>query len=175
MAQLEFPEEGLWLIGSLSEKLMARNMVLGTAESCTGGLASALCTNIPGSSRWFSGSVVAYANHVKTGLLHVDAALLERFGAVSAPVAEAMAVGALPALGADVSLAITGIAGPEGGTHEKPVGTVWFATALAARDGSGTPPKVNSFSRHFPGDRHDVRFGAALAAFAAVEVLLKTL
>ena len=156
---------------------MARNMFLGTAESCTGGLAAALCTNIPGSSRWYAGSVVAYANHVKTGLLNVDESVLARFGAVSAPVAEAMAVGALSALGVHVALAVTGIAGPDGGTPEKPVGTVWLATALMLPGGSGTgaSPRVHSFSKYFHGDRHDVRFGAALTGFGAVDAAMKSL
>lgn len=174
---MEFPEEGLWLIGRISQKLMARNLKLGTAESCTGGLASVLCTNVPGSSRWFGGCVVPYDNYLKTALLNVDGALLSSHGAVSGPVVEAMAKGALRILNVGVSLAISGIAGPDGGTSEKPVGTVWIATAiypLTARPGLvGRPePLLYSFSRHFPGYRDDVRFGAALTALGAVEAAL---
>lgn len=144
---------------------MARKMLMATAESCTGGLVATLCTNVPGSSRWFSGSVVSYANSVKTGLLRVDARLVARFGAVSAPVVEAMALGGLEALGADICVSVSGIAGPDGGTPEKPVGTVWFATAV--RKHGAMTPTVASFSRLFHGDRLEVRFAAALAACEA--------
>lgn len=163
-------EKGLWLIGRLSENLISRNLRFGTAESCTGGLAASLCTNIPGSSQWFCGAVVAYANHVKTGLLGVEEAVLQKFGAVSGPVVEAMARGALAALGVDVALAISGVAGPDGGTADKPVGTVWFATALALPENAEV--RVQSFSRHIRGDRYDVRFGAAMTGLGAVEALL---
>ncbi|MDR0339505.1 MAG: CinA family protein [Desulfovibrio sp.] len=173
---MKFPEESLWLIGRISEKLMARNIRLGTAESCSGGLASVLCTSIPGSSRWFAGAVVAYANSVKTGVLGVDKALIDNHGAVSGPVVEAMAGGALRVLGVRVSLAVSGIAGPEGGTANKPVGTVWIATAVypeACPDGhAANEPVLRSFCRHFPGFRDDVRFGAALAALEAVDLAL---
>lgn len=152
------------LIGELSEKLMARNMLLGTAESCTGGLIAALCTEVPGSSRWFAGGVVSYANSVKSGLLGVDPALLAAHGAVSGPVVEAMARGALDALGVDVSLAVSGVAGPDGGSADKPVGTVWMAAGLSAR--------IVARRHLFPGNRGDVRFAAALAALEAVAELL---
>ena len=159
------------LIGLLSEKLMARNMLLGTAESCTGGLISALCTEVAGSSRWFAGGVVSYANSVKSGLLGVDPALLAAHGAVSGPVVEAMSRGALDALGVDVSLAVSGVAGPDGGSADKPVGTVWIAAGL--RPGAGGGPAGIVARRHlFPGDRGDVRFAAALAALEAVADLL---
>lgn len=175
---MDFPEEGLWLIGRLSQNLMARNLVLGTAESCTGGLASVLCTNVPGSSRWFGGSIVSYANSLKTSLLGVDRGLIASHGAVSGPVVEAMAAGALKALGVGVSLAISGIAGPDGGTEDKPVGTVWIATAMYPRPtvpgGVFPPPVVYSFSRRFLGMRDDVRFGAALAGLGAVDAMLKS-
>jgi len=172
----EFPEESIWLIGRISEKLMMRKMFLGTAESCTGGLVSALCTNIPGSSRWFRGGIVAYDNAVKTHLLKVDAALLAANGAVSAPVVEAMARGALEVLDVDVALAASGIAGPGGGSPDKPVGTVWIAAALRVPGEQGSrEPQVVSFSRVFPGDRNDVRFGAALGAFGAVDAALNSL
>ena len=152
------------LIDALSEKLMARNMLLGTAESCTGGLISALCTEVAGSSRWFAGGVVSYANSVKSGLLGVDPALLAAHGAVSGPVVEAMSRGALDALGVDVSLAVSGVAGPDGGSADKPVGTVWIAAGLSAR--------IVARRHLFSGNRGDVRFAAALAALEAVAELL---
>jgi len=168
-----FPEEGVWLIGRVREKLMARKMFLGCAESCTGGLTSALCTDVPGSSRWFRGAVVAYDDAVKTRLLKVDEALLAAHGAVSGPVVEAMAKGALEALDVHVALAVSGIAGPDGGGLDKPVGTVWIATALRMPgESSAREPQVVSFSRIFPGNRIDVRFGAALGALGAVDAAL---
>ena len=123
-------EQVLSLIGVLSEKLMAWGMMLGTAESCTGGLIAALCTEVAGSSRWFAGGIVSYSNSVKTGLLGVRAELLEAHGAVSGQVVEAMARGAIQALGVGASLSVSGIAGPDGGSPEKPVGMVWIGAAL---------------------------------------------
>ena len=163
---------------------MARNMLLGTAESCTGGLISALCTEVAGSSRWFAGGVVSYANSVKSGLLGVDGALLAAHGAVSGPVVEAMAKGALAALGVDASLAVSGVAGPDGGSADKPVGTVWIAAGLrlartgknggepAGIEGAGLSVRIAARRHLFPGDRGEVRFAAALAALEAVAELL---
>ena len=127
-----------------------RGLTLGTAESCTGGLMAGYCTALPGSSGWFKGGVVAYANEVKTALLGVAPSLLAAQGAVSRQVALAMATGALPALGADCSVAFTGIAGPGGGSPEKPVGTVWIATCL-----QGQKPVAQCF--HFSGNRGQIR------------------
>lgn len=173
---MDFPEEGLWLIGRLSQNLMARNLKMGTAESCTGGLASVLCTNVPGASRWFGGAAVPYNNSLKSSLLGVDPKLIARYGAVSGPVVEAMAAGALRVLNVGVALAISGIAGPDGGSDEKPLGMVWIATAMypraAALDGAFPPPLLHSFCRQFPGMRDDVRFGAALAGIGAVDAML---
>lgn len=167
-----FSDKGLWLIGRVSEKLMARNMFMGTAESCTGGLVATLCTNVQGSSRWFAGGVVAYANEVKSRLLGVEAQTIAGYGAVSGRVVEAMASGGLRALGADVCVAVSGIAGPDGGTAEKPVGTVWLAAAI--RTPNGDDVAAASFCRHFPGDRGEVRMAAALAAIGAVETALES-
>ncbi len=114
-------------------RLVDQGRTLGTAESCTGGLISAWITSLPGSSAWFKGGVVSYANEVKSGLLKVPDELLATHGAVSEPVALRMAEGALAALGVDYSLAVTGIAGPDGGSPEKPVGTVWIAWAGAGQ------------------------------------------
>ena len=168
-----FSEEGIVLIGRISEKLMMRKMFLGCAESCTGGLASAICTSVPGSSRWFRGAVVAYDNAVKTRLLKVDEALLALSGAVSGPVVAAMAKGALEALDVHVALAVSGIAGPDGGSKDKPVGTVWIAAALRTPGAPGAhEPQVAVLSRIFSGDRNEVRHGAALEALGAVEAIL---
>ena len=112
--------------------LRQRGLMLGVAESCTGGLLSATLTATPGSSRWFKGGVIAYANEIKERLLGVDPALLARFGAVSGETARAMASGLLQRLGCDIAVSATGIAGPDGGSQDKPVGTVWLG--LATRD-----------------------------------------
>ena len=111
----------------------ASGKTIATAESCTGGLVAGRITNVPGSSAVFRYGWVTYANEAKTAELGVPAELLARHGAVSAEVARAMAEGALRASGADVAVAVTGIAGPDGGSTEKPVGLVWFG--LARRDG----------------------------------------
>jgi nicotinamide-nucleotide amidase len=123
---------------------------IATAESCTAGLLAARLTELPGSSAYVAGAVVAYTNEAKTDLLDVDPALLEAHGAVSEPVAEAMAHGALRRFGADTAFAITGIAGPGGGTDDKPVGTVCFSLTLAA--GSTT-----TRTTQLAGDRSDIR------------------
>jgi nicotinamide-nucleotide amidase len=121
---------------NLGEKLRARGAMLATAESCTGGLIAAVCTSVAGSSDWFERGFVTYSNAAKTEMLGVDAALIAAHGAVSAEVARAMAEGALAHSSAHIAVAVTGIAGPSGGTPAKPVGTVWFALAergVAAR------------------------------------------
>jgi nicotinamide-nucleotide amidase len=128
--------------------LVERGLTLATAESCTGGLIGARLTAVPGSSRYYHGGVVAYANEAKRDLLGVPEALLREHGAVSAPVARAMAEGARARLGADLALATTGISGPEGGTPEKPVGLVWIA--FASRSGVEAEQMVFPFDR----DRH---------------------
>jgi PncC family amidohydrolase len=140
----------------------ARHLRIGAAESCTGGLVGVRLTDIPGSSDVFTGSVVAYDNSVKQILLDVPATLIEQHGAVSDEVARAMAMGAVHRLGVDLSVAVTGIAGPGGGTPDKPVGTVWFATALG--------PSIESSRVVLPGTRHEIR---ARAAQAALFLLLK--
>jgi len=111
----------------LGNTLAARILTLCTAESCTGGLLATTITDIPGSSRYFLGGVIAYSDTVKRALLHVPSSYLDTFGAVSAPVAIAMARGAIPLFGADIAIATTGIAGPAGGTAEKPVGLVFVS------------------------------------------------
>jgi nicotinamide-nucleotide amidase len=141
-----------------------RGWTLATAESCTGGLVAARLTGVPGSSDVFLGGIVAYADDVKERELGVPAALLADHGAVSAEVAEAMAHGARARLGADVAVAVTGIAGPDGGTAEKPVGLVYLH-AEGPEGGAG-----REFS--FPGDRASIRARSAVGALHLVRRLL---
>lgn len=114
---------------TLIPALTERHLTIATAESCTGGLIGAALTDVPGASAVYLGGVISYANEVKIGLLGVDADTLAQNGAVSSPVAAMMAQGARAATGADVAVSTTGIAGPGGGTPEKPVGTVWVGVA----------------------------------------------
>ena len=120
-------------VQSLALALKQRGWMLATAESCTGGMIAAACTDLAGSSEWFERGLVTYSNEAKTELLGVDAALIEQHGAVSEPVARAMADGAIARSRADIAVAVTGIAGPTGGSPTKPVGTVWVAIALRGR------------------------------------------
>jgi len=138
---------------------------LGLAESCSGGLLAARITDLPGASAYMGGSVVAYSNEAKSELLGVDSELIEAHGAVSPEVAEAMSRGALERFGADVAVAITGIAGPEGGTEEKPVGYVCFD----ARLGNGTSVARDPV---IPGGREDVRERSALVGMHLIRILL---
>jgi len=133
----------------ISAQLLARGWMLATAESCTGGLIAAACTELAGSSQWFERGFVSYSNASKTELLGVSAALIEAHGAVSEPVARAMAEGALTHAHAQVSIAVTGIAGPTGGSADKPVGTVWFGWCVAGQ--------THSEVMLFAGDRTAVR------------------
>jgi len=142
--------------GLLADLLVQRQVKLATAESCTGGLIAAACTDLVGSSVWFERGFVTYSNAAKTDMLGVDAALIERVGAVSQEVAGAMAQGALAHSHAQVALAVTGVAGPSGGSAAKPVGTVWFGWATPA--GVGT--RVATQVMHFDGDRAQVRHAA---------------
>jgi nicotinamide-nucleotide amidase len=112
---------------SLGILLLERGLTLSTAESCTGGNIARLITSIPGSSRYFSGSVIAYSNRIKSGILRVDPVILEKEGAVSRPVVEQMARGVQALQGTDTAIATSGIAGPDGGTEAKPVGTTWIS------------------------------------------------
>ncbi|MBS4729823.1 competence/damage-inducible protein A [Mycobacterium sp. SM1] len=143
-----YSEDGSRVDEQVARLLSGRRIA--TAESCTAGLVAARLTELPGSSAYVAGGVVAYANDAKVRLLGVDAALIEAHGAVSEPVAEAMAAGALNRFRADTAIAITGIAGPGGGTPEKPVGTVCFSVMLAG--GSTLTRTVR-----LPGNRADVR------------------
>jgi nicotinamide-nucleotide amidase len=137
------------LRGLLANFLIDHGLQLATAESCTGGLIAATCTDLPGSSTWLERGFVTYSNTAKTEMLGVDAALIARDGAVSESVVRAMAQGALAHSHAQVAVAVTGVAGPTGGSPAKPVGTVWFGWA--------TPGGVVSEVRHFAGHRAQVR------------------
>lgn len=145
--------------------LLKNKWFLATAESCTGGLIAAACTDLAGSSTWFERGFVSYSNAAKTELLGVDAQLIQQYGAVSEPVARAMAQGALTHSHAQVSLAVTGVAGPSGGTAEKPVGTVWFGWALGDR--------IITDMQHFSGDRAAVRQATVQHALVRLVELLR--
>lgn len=138
---------------NLAHALIARGWSLSTAESCTGGLVASACTELSGSSEWFERGFVTYSNAAKTEMLGVPSTLIDAHGAVSEPVARAMAEGALRHSAAQVALSITGVAGPTGGSADKPVGTVCFAWA--------TPSGVFSERLHLSGDRAAVRQAAA--------------
>ena len=152
----------LALVQQLADVLMARGWRMATAESCTGGLIAAACTELADSSAWFDRGFVTYSNEAKTDLLGVDAALIAAHGAVSEPVARAMAEGALSRAGVEVAVAVTGIAGPSGGSADKPVGTVWLAWA---QHNGPTRAEVHRFD----GDRSQVR---ALTCLVALNGLL---
>ncbi|NJS37180.1 MAG: CinA family protein [Brachymonas sp.] len=150
----------------LADFLVKNELKLATAESCTGGMISAACTDLAGSSDWFERGFVTYSNAAKTELLGVDAALIEAHGAVSEPVARAMAFGAIRHSNAQVSLAVTGIAGPSGGSAAKPVGTVWFGFSVQG--------SLHSELQRFDGDRAAVRAQACHHALARLWALLQT-
>jgi len=141
------------LVAQLADALLARRWRLASAESCTGGLIAAACTERAGSSDWFERGVVSYSNEAKVALLGVPASLIAAHGAVSEAVARAMAEGIARSSGADLAVSVTGIAGPSGGTPAKPVGTVWFGFALR-RDGV---VEVQAEHHRFDGDRAQVR------------------
>ena len=119
------------ILQQLADALQQRGWMLATAESCTGGMIAAACTELPGSSNWFDRGFVTYSNDAKTEMLSVPAALIAEHGAVSEAVVRAMAKGAITHSKAQVSVAVSGVAGPGGGTPEKPVGTVWVACQIA--------------------------------------------
>ena len=159
-----YGEDRTDLAAVVLDQLRARRSRLVVAESCTGGVLSARITAIPGASSVFIGGVVAYDNMVKSGTLDVRPELLDQYGAVSEQVVSAMAEGVQRQFAVDAALAITGIAGPSGGTAEKPVGTVW----LAARHGV----EGRVLKRIFPGDRNEIRARSAQAALDLLRRLL---
>lgn len=150
--------------------LSAAGLCMACAESCTGGWIAKLATDISGSSAWFERGFVTYSNAAKEQL-GVDAAVIEHHGAVSAETVAAMAASALRASGADAALAVSGIAGPGGGSVAKPVGTVWLAWALRE---AGAEDTVTTRLCQFDGDRDAVRRAAVVAAFDGLLALLKS-
>ena len=144
------------LVQELAEALTARGLHCATAESCTGGLIGAMLTSVSGSSEWYVGGVISYSNSVKMGLLGVREEDLKDQGAVSEPVVRSMALGACRATGADISCAVSGVAGPGGGSPEKPVGTVWIGWS---RQG-----ETRALKFLFSGDRDEVRAQTAREA-----------
>jgi nicotinamide-nucleotide amidase len=153
------------LCGLVADFLVKKGWFLTAAESCTGGLIAAACTDLSGSSNWFERGFVTYSNAAKTDMLGVDAALINQHGAVSEAVARAMVQGAIRHSGAQVAVAVTGVAGPTGGTAAKPVGTVWF--------GFATPAGVVTETHRFDGDRAAVRQATVHHALARLVKLLK--
>ena len=145
----------------ISLELLKHSHLLATAESCSGGMIAAACTDLAGSSQWFERGFVTYSNAAKVEMLGVPAALIEQEGAVSEAVARAMADGALAHSQAHVSLAVTGVAGPTGGSEAKPVGTVWFAWCVNG--------ETHSEMQHFAGDRAAIR--AATVRYALQRLL----
>ena len=152
------------LVERLAAQLRAKGWMMATAESCTGGLIAGACTDLAGSSVWFERGFVSYSNAAKTELLGVDAALIAQHGAVSEPVARAMAQGAVAQARAQVAVAVTGVAGPGGGSIDKPVGLVWFGWAV--------PGGVHTEVQRFDGDRAAVRAATVRHALARLLTLL---
>jgi nicotinamide-nucleotide amidase len=144
---------------ALADALRTKGLKIVTAESCTGGLIAAACTAVAGSSEWFERGFVTYSNEAKSESIGVDAALIASHGAVSGEVAEAMAEGALAHSHAQIAVAVTGVAGPGGGTRAKPVGTVWLAVA-----GLALPTHVERLALH--GDRAAIREATVHVALA---------
>ena len=154
------------LTRQLAARLLANGQMMAAAESCTGGMIAAACTDLAGSSAWFERGFVSYSNAAKTELLGVPEALIAEHGAVSEPVVRAMAQGALQHSHAQVAVAVTGVAGPGGGSLDKPVGSVWFGWA--------TPAGVVTQLCHFEGDRHLVRQASVQHAMRRLAELLVT-
>jgi nicotinamide-nucleotide amidase len=159
-----FSRDGTTVDAQVAELLQGR--MVAVAESCTGGLLSARLTERPGSSAYFAGGIVVYSNEAKVTLADVDGALIERHGAVSEEVAEALGDGALRRFGADFGVGLTGIAGPGGGSEEKPVGLVWFS--VVSREGA----RITRSSR-LPGSRADIRERATTVAMHLLRRLLR--
>ena len=152
------------LIGLLADLMLKKELFLATAESCTGGMIAAACTDMAGSSAWFERGFVTYSNAAKTDMLGVDAGLIAQHGAVSEPVARAMAFGAIRQSAAQVSVAVTGVAGPTGGSAAKPVGTVWFGFSVSGQ--------LLSEQQCFAGDRAAVRAATVRYALRRLTQLL---
>ena len=154
------------ILTNISDALLTRGQMLATAESCTGGLIAGACTDRAGSSQWFERGFVTYSNAAKAEMLAVPCTLIDQHGAVSEPVARAMAEGALAHSAAQASVAVTGVAGPTGGSADKPVGTVWLAWCVHGR--------TYSECQHFAGDRAAVRAATVRHALVQLARLLRT-
>ena len=150
----------------LGELLKLKDYTFTCAESCTGGWVGQALTSIPGSSEWFGSSFVTYSYEAKTQILGVSSQDLDSFGAVSEEIVEQMVSGALDKSGADVGVAISGIAGPDGGTDTKPVGTVCFAWKINGQE-------VIASAEHFSGDRNEVRYSSVERALVGTIELIK--
>jgi len=145
---------------TINSDINKKNLTLALAESCTGGIISSIITGIPGASEFFLGAAVTYSNKSKTDLLKVDPAILEKYGAVSVQTAEAMVKGAKDLFGSDITVAVTGIAGPTGGSPEKPVGLVFIAIDF--------DNETKIIRNIFEGSRNDVRSEAARIAVGMI-------
>ena len=163
-----YAEDDLTIEARVVAALCERGLTSGTAESCTAGMIAARLGNVPGASATLLGGFIAYANDVKTAQVGVPAELIERHGAVSAEVAQALAEGVRERLGCDVGIGVTGVAGPGGGSEDKPVGLVHIAVV-------GPHGLVETLERRFPGDREAVRTNTATAALHLVRLLLQRL
>lgn len=152
------------LAARVAQRLLGAGLTLAVAESCTGGWVAKACTDLPGSSGWFEGGVVTYSNQAKSRILGVGADTLRRAGAVSEAAVREMADGALDRFDSDVAVAVSGIAGPDGGMPGKPVGTVWFAWAFDR----GDQREIRAEVQVFAGDREAVRRQAVVRALAGV-------
>jgi nicotinamide-nucleotide amidase len=164
------------LTEQLAEVLLQHGWMLATAESCTGGLIASRCTDLSGSSQWFERGFVTYSNEAKHEMLGVDSALIAEHGAVSEAVAQAMALGALRHSRAQVSVAVTGVVGPTGGSADKPVGTVWLAWATPSDAGPTLGAEtawVKTQRMQFSGDRAAVREATVQHAIKTLLDLLK--
>ena len=160
-------------IATLAEALVGEldraGLTVATAESCTGGWIAKSLTDVSGSSAVFGFGIVSYSNAAKSSMLGVNPSTLDSEGAVSEAVVTEMARGALERSGADLAVAVSGIAGPDGGTEEKPVGTVWFAWANCAADG----PVVTAERRNFKGDRETIRSQSVVLALQSLREILR--
>ncbi len=153
------------IISQLSPLLIKKNKIIATAESCTGGFIAKSLTDIDGSSQWFECSIVSYSNQSKIDLLGVQQQTIDQYGAVSQPVVKEMVFGLLDRCNANIGISVSGIAGPDGGTVEKPVGCVWIAWA--------TPGVfIEAIKYQFSGDREAVREQSVIEALKRVERLL---
>lgn len=150
---------------AIADLLLSKNVVLASAESCTGGWVAKSITDIEGSSQWFDCSIVTYSNQSKINLLGVSSQTIETHGAVSQPVVKEMVLGLLDRCDASFGVSVSGIAGPDGGTKEKPVGTVWIAWAKPGF-------LIESIRYRFEGDREQIRLQAVMAVFQGIKRIL---